>query len=1253
MDRAPATNNARARDNDHASDRPTVEVQRRAATRGAAACRAVALAIAAIGIVAGVDSVLGRSVASAESSARVDYLREVRPIFASRCAKCHSAAFDAQANLRLDSPDALRQGGDSGALWMAGKSGDSLLLHRVSATDDRRMPPAGDPLTAEQLATLRRWIDQGAPLPSSSEPLRHWALEPLASPPLPLATPSSRLRGPVDAWLQAGRQRMGVAAAEPATRAVLVRRLALDIVGLPPDEEQLADLLKDDAPDAVERYVDRLLASPAYGERWGRHWMDVWRYSDWDGYGAEVRESQPHIWRWRDWIVESLNRDTGYNRMVQEMLAGDELAPDDPDTLRATGFLVRNWFKFNRNVWLDNTVEHTGKAFLGLTFNCARCHDHMYDAIRQTEYYSLRAIFEPYDVRTDRQPGQADTGKDGLARSYDARLETPTFLFVRGDEKQPLKDKPLAPALPAWLTAGKPFAVAPVNLPPAGYYPNSRAFVHEESLAAAQAALATAEGAERIAREQLAAARALKPDALPPEPQPAANNTAASNTAANGAAANNPVDTKKAAATRSGADAGEPLWRDDFQMPQPDRWRAGMGRFEYADGRLRQLEAKMAQCAMTTLAAHPRDFRATLRFKITGGATYKSLGISFDVAGEDANYVYVSAYGGGPKVQAALRRGGVDNYPAEAAKSLPIVVDREYELAVLVVANRLNVYVDGQFALAWNLPSRPADGRLAIWCFDATGEFLRLETAKLAATTTLLEPAANAVATPTPAGGNPTAPAALPPVPAGPLTPAVIATRVAAAEAAVELAAAQTAAARAAVAAVSARIAADQAFYATPPAADAKARAIAAGAAERQAAVAAAETKAIDTRLKAAAAKAALREGDDKSRKASADADKAAADAVKALETARAQAAQPNEQYTRFGTLYPTASSGRRLALARWIADDNNPLTPRVAVNHIWLRHFGTALVPTVFEFGMNGQPPTHPELLDSLAHQWVASGWSMKSLHRQLVTSDAFRLSSAPAGDANRLDPDNKTYWRMNARRMEAELVRDSTLAVAGNLDRRFSGPDLDPNLGLSLGRRSLYFRTSKEKRMTFLALFDSANVSECYRRTESVAPQQALALVNSGLTLSQSRSLAAQLTRAAAESTTAGTTTAPAATPTAATTTPTPTAATTTPTPTAAATPAANAAATNAAADPATDHRFIELGFARILGRSPTAAELDECQRFVDAQTRRLADAKLLTSFAGATDAAQKPAAHPRQRARENLVLALFNHNDFLTIR
>jgi hypothetical protein len=249
--------------------------------------------------------------------------------------------------------------------------------------------------------------------------------EPVVRPPVP---PPARGwgRNAVDAFLAAEYPRHGVAPRDEATKAVLLRRVTLDLTGLPPTREELRAFLADTSPDAYEKVVDRLLASPRFGERWARHWMDVWRYSDWGGFGTEVRESQKHIWHWRDWIVESLNADKGYDRMAQEMLAADELAPGDPDAARATGFLARNWYVFNRNVWLDRTVEHTGKAFLGVTLNCARCHDHFFDPVSQKEYYSFRAIFEPYLVRTDHLPGVADTDVDGLPRVYDGQPATPT-----------------------------------------------------------------------------------------------------------------------------------------------------------------------------------------------------------------------------------------------------------------------------------------------------------------------------------------------------------------------------------------------------------------------------------------------------------------------------------------------------------------------------------------------------------------------------------------------------------------------------------------------------------------------------------------------------------------------------------------------------------------------------------------------------------------------------------------------------------
>ena len=179
--------------------------------------------------------------------------------------------------------------------------------------------------------------------------------------------------------------------------------------------------------------------------------MDVWRYSDWWGLGAQHRNSHKFIWHWRDWIVESLNSDLGYDEMVRQMLAGDELYPNDLDKLRGSGYLVRNWFLFNRNQWMDETVEHVAKGFLGLTLNCAKCHDHKFDPVGQHEYYQFRAFFEPYHVRVDMLPGKTDLSQDGIPRPYDAAPETPTYLFQRGNDKDPDLSTVLAPNIPQVL----------------------------------------------------------------------------------------------------------------------------------------------------------------------------------------------------------------------------------------------------------------------------------------------------------------------------------------------------------------------------------------------------------------------------------------------------------------------------------------------------------------------------------------------------------------------------------------------------------------------------------------------------------------------------------------------------------------------------------------------------------------------------------------------------------------------------------
>ena len=915
----------------------------------------------------------------------VDYVRDVKPILEQHCIRCHGA-IEQESGLRLDHISFMRQGGVRGTA-LAASSDKSVLIQAVDGSGDvEQMPLEADPLSDEQIATLRAWIDAGAPAPQEplpADPREHWSFRKPVRPPLPETSPDAWSQHPIDRFLAVEHQRQGLTPMPPAEKNLLLRRVYLDLIGLPPTPEELRAFQADASPDAYEKVVDRLLASPRYGERWGRHWMDVWRYSDWDGYGQEVRESQPHIWRWRDWIVESLNADKPYDRMVAEMLAADEIAPADEEARRATVFLVRNWYKSHRSVWLDNTVQHTSKAFLGITLNCARCHNHMYDPIAQREYYQFRAFFEPHQVRTDRVPGQSDTKHDGLVHAYDADADTPTYLFERGNEAKPDKENPLSPGVPAVL-GGDTLRIASVELPPEAYYPGLRAFVQQETLAEAIASADTARKSLATRSEALAAARqklaALADTASPP--------AAKSPPAGNGAE----------------AESAEPK-------------------------------------------ADPPKQEAT--------------------TGKD-------------ELQVALR--------------------------------------------------------------DA--------------------------------------------------------------ERNVELAESETLATAAELVAVRAKIAADAATFATPPAANAEELAREASRAEGVAAVERARHKVLVAENGVERAKAA---GGDNAKKNIELAESKLTAARQVRETAQAALAKSDDSYTHFTQVFPSSSTGRRAALARWIASEENPLTARVAVNHIWMRHFGDPLVQSVFDFGRNGQEPTHPELLDWLAVEFMEQGWRMKSLHRLIVTSAAYRMASTARDESNLArDPENRYLWHANARRMEAEVVRDSTLYVAGALDETMGGPELDQNTGQEVARRSLYFRGSKEKKMTFLDTFDRANVTDCYRRSETIVPQQALAMVNSPLSLAQARRLAGTL-----------------------------------------------ADQLQTQPTPESETAFIAAAFERVLCRPPSDEERDACLAFLAEQSRMFADPAKLAAFESEEESDVPPAADPHARARENLLHVLLNHNDFLTVR
>ncbi|WP_439623344.1 PSD1 and planctomycete cytochrome C domain-containing protein [Gemmata sp.] len=772
----------------------------------------------------------------------VDYRRDIKPLLQERCYACHGSLAQ-KGKLRVDSGANMLKAG----AVVPGKPAESELVKRITAADDEtRMPPEGHPLKPEQVAKLTAWVEQGAKVPADDaqepDPRDHWAFRPPVRPPVPKGGAN-----PIDAFVAAEWAKRGLEPVKPADRRVLLRRVHIDLTGLPPTPAQAEAFLKDTSPDAYEKVVDRLLASPQYGERWGRHFLDVWRYSDWWGLGAELRNSQKHIWHWRDWVVESFNADLGYDEMVRQMLAADELYPTDPQKLRATGYLARPYFLFNRTTWLDEVVEHTGKGFLGLTFNCAKCHDHKYDPFKQSEYYNFRAVFEPYQLRTDLVPGEPDAAKNGVPRAFDCNLDAKTPFHVRGDERNPDPTRTVVPGVPQFLNPTG-FKITAVKLPPEAFQPLRRAEIAETLRKPAGAKLAAA-------NDRLARAEAVVSDRA----------------------------------------------------------------------------AFLAWAAL----------------------------------------------------------------PARAAASAA-----DKELAAL--------------AAAISDPSK-----------------------------------------------------------AGPPLGSV---------------------------------------------------------------------KSAESNVEPAASKA-----------------------------------RP----------FPDTSTGRRTALARWLTDRQNPLVARVAVNHLWLRHFGTPLVANVFEFGRKGTPPTHPELLDWLAVELMENAWSFKHLHKLMVTSAAYRLSSssAGAGASAKADGENRALWRMNPIRMEAQVVRDSLLHLTGDLDPARGGPPVPMAAQDASKRRSMYFFHSHNEHNKLLDVFDNANVLDCYRRTESIVPQQALALSNSRLAMAAAAKLNDQL---------------------------------------------------HARLGTAGDATFVAAAFEAVLGSSPTRDELATC---LDA----LAELR----------AALKDAKDAPKRARLQVVQALINHNDFVTVR
>ncbi|MCA9085725.1 MAG: DUF1553 domain-containing protein [Planctomycetaceae bacterium] len=1064
-----------------------------------------------------------------------DYVSQIRPILEARCYSCHGTLRQEGA-LRLDTGALIRQGGDSGTAIVEGKPSESLLLQRITADPESRMPPPdeGAALKPDEIQLITAWIQQGATAPEEETPPapnQHWAFQSLDLT-KPNAAAAAKDDNLIDLYFRKVHQQQVLKPQAMAERSLRIRRLYLDLTGLPPSAEQMHDV----RPWA--EIVDELLLSPHHGERWARHWMDIWRYSDWYGLGAQLRYSQKHLWHWRDWIVESLNQDKGYDRMIREMLAGDELDPTNPNVVRATGFLARNYYLFNRTTWLDSTIEHTGKAFLGLTLNCAKCHDHKYDPFSAADYYQLRAIFEPHQVRLDPVPGTTDLESDGLPRVFDDHLDAVTYVHRKGDPANPDTSVEIKPGIPA-LFASDAAAIEEIPLPLSAYAPIARDYVQKDLTDRAEARVIAA-------RKEL---QRLQSEVQSPPPT-----------------AKSAEKPDKSVALADDAAAFQVT--DDFSVANSDLWNIVGDGWKYADGTLQQTTATRDAQYVRLIPQLPDDFDLTCRYTTTGGTTYKSVTFRFDETEDrqNSNYVYTSAHAPGPKVQAAWIRNGNSTYPANGRVVRPIQVGVPMELRFAVRDRLVNVWLNGEFVLAFEFPDRPAGRSLSLSGFDATVAFDAIEIRNL--------PIDEPLRRPTDAAQPPRSlPERL------------------------QIAEAKLNSAEAALHSLKATIVAELSLASNGKSEQSQQQVKEAARLQALADQAEAEhllLAAADDKEK----KSAKEKLDQVTKKLASVPENPDDNSVSQLpytplRVSRKALETPAHKETDYATIYPERSTGRRTALAEWIASPQNPLTARVAVNHVWMRHFGEPLVESVFDFGLRTKAPVHQELLDQLAVEFMRSGWSFRHLHRLIVASEAYqRTSSELHADPATLsaDPTNQFYWRMNARRMESQIVRDSLLQLAGVLDVSMGGPSVPVNE--KSRRRSLYFLHSRDDQNQLLSMFDDADLLQCYRRSESIVPQQALALSNSELSMTMAAEIAERLS-----------------------------------------TPSISTAATESK-DSASQQRrtFIDTAFFTILGRHPDSDETSECLAFCEQL---------------ATGGVQE------QRIRTRLIHALINHNDFITIR
>lgn len=830
--------------------------------------------------------------------------KRIRPILAEKCQGCHNAK-SGKAGLDLTTGSGFRKGADTGPIVVAADGENSRLLQVIGYQERIKMPPTGK-LREDEIAAIREWVKAGAPWPAETAPAataqgpkkgytkgqkEFWSFRPIREITPPAVKDGSWVQSPVDRFILARLEASELKPAQRADKLTLIRRATLDLTGLLPTGDEVRAFVADDSPNAFEKVVDRLLASPRYGERWGRHWLDVARYAD--STGADEDYRYPHAWRYRDYVINAFNRDLPFDQFIREQIAGDLLpAPQGQDTnvegIVATGFLAlgpklvaeQDKVKMFYDI-VDEQIEVTGKAFLGLTIACARCHDHKFDPISTKDYYSLASIFA-----STKQLSQIE---GTVSKLYFA---------------------PLAPRKIAAVYEA-----------------------HQKTVADKQKEIDAVTGAEaRSFRARLA-------------PRIADYMVTAREVYEKGA------DAAKLAAERSLDHAVLKRWAKYLKPTKERRVHLEPWYSTQPDG--------IAAAAQR----YQEDFIGVEAYRQKAQEEWKF------------------------KADAAKARG---EQPPPAPKFM--AGDNRFYTEVAAAKGPLG------------LPEKEPE---SVFSEESRGRWTKL-TAEMKA----IKDAA-------------------------------------------------------------------------PP--------------EPPFACAVGEDEPVQQHV--------FLRGNPDSR---------GEIVPKAFPVVLAGESQ--------GTI--KQGSGR-LQLAEWLADPVNPLPARVMVNRIWQGHFGQGIVRTANNFGIMGERPTDPELLDWLARQFITEGWSVKKMHRLIMLSSAYQMSSEATAEKWNKDPDNRLLSRFAMRRMTVEEIRDTLLQLDGTLDLTMGGSlqtgegtdnefsdgrkSLHPD---ATGRRTVYLPLRRSNLATLLTLFDfgDGTTSTEIRSETNIAPQ-ALFMMNSKFVSQRSRSLAQRI--------------------------------------------------------------------------------------------------------------------------------------------